>query len=77
MRKCTGNNTQEWGAEAIFDEVCKSCGESVEFFKDKITRNCPHCKQTFHNDRKDFDCGQWCSSFQGSLVNWLQQKILR
>jgi hypothetical protein len=40
MRKCTGNNTQEWGAEAIFDEVCKGCGEpllivSIIAFKEK------------------------------------------
>ena len=62
MRKCTGNNTQEWGADTIFDVVCKSCGEFVEFFKDEIIRNCSHCKQTVHNDRKDFSCGQWCSS---------------
>lgn len=62
MRKCTGNNTQEWGADAIFDVKCKNCGKMVEFFKDDITRNCFHCKRTVHNNRKDYGCGQWCSS---------------
>ena len=45
MRKYTGNNTQEWGADAIFDVECKNCGNMVEFFKDEITRNCSHCKK--------------------------------
>ena len=62
MRKCTGNNTHEWGPEAIFNVVCKSCGDSVEFFKDDISRNCPRCHNTVYNDRKDYGCGQWCSS---------------
>ena len=29
MRKCTGNNTQEWGADAIFDVECKNCGHVI------------------------------------------------
>ncbi len=44
MRKCTGNNLQEWGFDAIFDVKCQACGHMVEFFKDEITRNCPKCK---------------------------------
>ena len=62
MRKCTGNNTQEWSTDAIFDIKCKNCDTSVEFFKDEITRNCPNCRKPVFNDRKDFGCGQWCSS---------------
>jgi len=62
MRKCTGNNTQEWGADAIFDVKCKGCGNLIEFFKDEITRNCSRCKNTVYNDRKDYGCNQWCSS---------------
>jgi len=54
MRKCTGNNTQEWGPDAIFDVKCKNCGNLVEFFKDEITRNCSRCKNTVYNDRKDY-----------------------
>jgi len=45
MRKYTGNNTQDWGFDAIFDVKCQTCGHMVEFFKDEITRNCPKCKK--------------------------------
>ena len=62
MRKCTGMNTQEWGFDAIFEETCPHCGNKVEFFKDEITRNCKHCGKTVTNTRKDYGCGQWCSS---------------
>lgn len=62
MRKCNGNNTQEWGEDAIFDVKCQRCGNIVEFFKDDITRNCSSCKNKVVNPRKDFGCGQWCSS---------------
>jgi hypothetical protein len=70
MRKCTGNNTQEWGFDAIFEVKCPQCGCSVEFFKDEITRNCHECKTTVRNDRKDFGCGQWCSSSSLHMRNW-------
>jgi len=70
MRKCTGNNTQEWGFDAIFNIKCKNCGNLVEFFKDEITRNCPECKKTVLNDRKDYGCGQWCSSSSPHMRNW-------
>ena len=62
MRKCTGNNTHEWDADAIFGVKCKNCSNTVEFFQDEITRYCPCCKQKVHNDRRDYGCGQWCSS---------------
>ena len=62
MRKCSGNNFEEWGVDAIFDIECPNCGHLVEFFKDEITRRCFHCKNIVHNDRGDYVCGQWCSS---------------
>ena len=62
MRKCCGNNTREWGADAIFDVICNHCGDPVEFFKDEITRHCPQCSATVYNDRKTYGCGQWCSA---------------
>jgi hypothetical protein len=49
MRKCTGNNTREWGFDAIFDIECPKCGNLVEFFKDEITRNCQQCKKSVLN----------------------------
>ena len=70
MRKCTGNNTHEWGFDAIFDVKCPNCGNLVEFFKDEINRNCPQCKKSVQNDRKDFGCGQWCSSSSPHMRNW-------
>jgi len=69
MRKCTGNNWEEWGFDAIFDIECQVCGHMVEFFKDEITRNCPNCKNTVVNDSKDYGCGQWCSSSSPHLRN--------
>jgi len=37
MRKCTGNNTYEWGPDEIFDVTRKNCGNLVEFFEAEIT----------------------------------------
>ena len=62
MRKCTGNNTQEWGFDAIFELQCPCCDNLVEFFKDDITRYCARCEKKVVNTRKDYGCGQWCSS---------------
>ncbi|MBT8361913.1 MAG: hypothetical protein KJO32_13255 [Deltaproteobacteria bacterium] len=50
MRKCSGNNTQEWDAGAIFGIECESCGQVVEFFQDEITRPCYRCGQTINNE---------------------------
>ena len=62
MRRCSGNNTEEWGFEAIFEIACPKCGMMVEFFKDEIKRTCPKCRESVLNDRKDQGCGQWCSA---------------
>ncbi|MDJ0831271.1 MAG: hypothetical protein QNI92_15580 [Desulfobacterales bacterium] len=62
MRKCTGNNWQEWGFDSIFDIECPHCSNLVEFFKDEISRHCIHCKGTVKNHRQDVGCNQWCSA---------------
>jgi endogenous inhibitor of DNA gyrase (YacG/DUF329 family) len=54
MKKFTGNNTHEWGFDAIFKAQCNRCGARVGVFKDEITRNCPECKESVKHDRKDF-----------------------
>lgn len=36
MRKCSGNNTQEWDADAIFGIECESCGKVVDFSRMRI-----------------------------------------
>lgn len=70
MRKCTGNNTQDWGFDAIFEVRCPNCTTQVESFKDEITGNCPQCGKSVQNDRKDYGCGQWCSSSSPHMRNW-------
>lgn len=62
MKKCTGNNTREWGFDAVFEVDCPACRKMVEFFKDDITRNCAGCGKTVMNPRKDYGCGQCCSA---------------
>ena len=62
MRKCSGNNFEEWGFDGIFDIECPDCGNLVEFFKDEITRRCSQCKKIVHNNRGYYGCGQLCSS---------------
>jgi len=70
MRKCSGNNTQEWGLDAIFDVKCTACEHMNEFFKDEITRRCFACQKIVSNDRKDYGCGQWCSSSSTHMRNF-------
>lgn len=70
MRKCAGNNTQDWGFDAVHDVQCPKCGNPVEFFKDEISRHCSQCKETILNDRKDYGCGQWCSSSSSHTRNF-------
>lgn len=70
MRKCTGNNTRDWDANAIFDVKCGTCGGLVEFFQDEITRPCPQCGEIVNNGRKTFGCGQWCSSSSTHIRNY-------
>jgi hypothetical protein len=62
MKKCTGNNTQERGFDAVFELECPRCGIMVAFFKDDIIRKCACCHKTVVNNRKDCGCGPWCSS---------------
>ena len=62
MRRCAGNDTQEWGFDSIFNVTCPHCGVLVEFFKDEISRRCPQCREIVMSDRTDFGCGQLCCS---------------
>ncbi len=62
MRRFIGNNTQEWGADSIFDIACRRCGQPVEFFQDEITRHCPRCGKIVTNTRPDLGCGALRSS---------------
>ena len=77
MRKCSGNNTQEWGFDAIFQIQCAHCGYPVEFFKDEIKRTCRQCKEEVVNDRKDFGCERECSSGQDAQIRNTCSKFIR
>jgi len=57
MRRCSGNNTEEWNFEAIFEKVCPNCDMMVAFFKDEMKRNCPRCNESILNDKDDQGCG--------------------
>lgn len=70
MRRCTGNNTQEWGFDAIFDIKCDQCGHLVEFFKDEISRKCPGCNKMVRNNKRNYDCRQQCSSLSTHRINF-------
>jgi len=70
MRRCSGNNSEEWSFEAIFEKACPNRGMMVEFFKDEIRRTCPACRKNVFNDRKDQGCGQWCSSSSEHMRNF-------
>ena len=60
MRKCAGNNTQEWGFDAIFDVKCPNCGCLVEFFKDETRHTCKKCGHRVLNPKMDFGCAAHC-----------------
>jgi hypothetical protein len=62
MRRCSGNDTQEWGFDSIFDVKCPHCGQLVEFFKDEISRRCPQCRDIVISDRKVYGCSKSCGS---------------
>jgi hypothetical protein len=69
MRRCTGNNPEEWGFDSIFEKVCPGRGMMMEFFKDERNRTCKMCRESVLNDRKDQGCRQWCSSGSQPMRN--------
>ncbi len=62
MAKCPGQDTQQWGYDAIFDVECPKCHSAVEFFKDEVRRRCRSCGEVVFNDRMDLGCAKWCPS---------------
>ena len=43
MGKCPGQDSQQWGFDAIFDVACPKCHAALEFFKDDARRYCAAC----------------------------------
>lgn len=62
MSKCPGQDTQQWGKDAIYDVSCPKCQAAVEFFKDEVKHRCRHCGEMVFNERMDLGCAKWCPS---------------
>jgi hypothetical protein len=58
--KCPGQDKRFWKPEDIFDIVCPSCGQPVEFFKDEPKRKCSGCGEGVRNPRVWEGCAKWC-----------------
>lgn len=58
--KCPGQDSRNWGPEAIFEAQCPQCGGAVEFFKDEGSRKCRKCGHKVLNPRMDFGCAAYC-----------------
>ena len=61
MAKCPGQDSQQWGFDAIFDVECPKCHAQVEFFKDEVRHRCK-CGEIVFNERMDLGCAKWCPS---------------
>ena len=62
MSKCPGQDSQQWGFDAIFDVDCPKCQAPVEFFKDEVKHRCRRCGEVVFNERMDLGCAKWCPS---------------
>lgn len=62
MSKCPGQDTQQWGFDAIYDVNCPQCGTAIEFFKDQVKKRCHQCREVVFNERMDLGCAKWCPS---------------
>ncbi|WP_300674226.1 phosphohydrolase [Desulfoluna sp.] len=73
--KCPGQDTQYWGAGAIFEAACPDCGATVEFFKDDTLRTCRGCGKRLVNPKLDFGCASYCQ-FAESCIGSLPPELL-
>ncbi|MHB8767035.1 MAG: hypothetical protein ACYDA8_22200 [Deferrisomatales bacterium] len=62
MSKCPGQDSQQWGFDAIFDVPCPKCQSAIEFFKDEVKHRCKRCGEMVFNERMDLGCARWCPS---------------
>lgn len=62
MSKCPGQDSQQWGFDAIFDVECPKCHAGIEFFKDEVKHRCKRCGEMVFNERMDLGCAKWCPS---------------
>jgi hypothetical protein len=57
---CPGQDQRYWKPDDIFDVICPSCGNEIEFWKDESLRTCAKCKNSVCNPRIDLGCAKWC-----------------
>lgn len=62
MAKCPGQDTQQWGFDAIYDVECPKCHQAIEFFRDEVKHRCKSCGEVVFNERMDLGCAKWCPS---------------
>jgi hypothetical protein len=67
VAKCPGQDSQQWGFDAIYDVECPKCGAKIEFFKDEVKHRCRSCGEMVFNDRLDLGCARWCPSAAACL----------
>jgi hypothetical protein len=63
---CPGQDTRNWKPGDIFTVVCPSCGGTVEFFKDDVSRTC-RCTNRVENPRLAAGCARWCDHAEQCL----------
>lgn len=69
MSNCPGQDTRYWTPKDVYEIPCTECGKSIEFFKDDLKRNCPHCGRQNLNPNNDLSCAEWC----GAAVECLEE----
>ncbi len=62
MAKCPGQDSRYWTPKDIYEVQCGNCAQPVEFFKDDLRRQCPHCGKLILNPSNDLSCAAWCKS---------------
>lgn len=60
MPRCPGLDPSRFKPDDVFELICPSCGNSVEFWKDESKRKCKKCGQDVRNPRLDLGCAKWC-----------------
>jgi hypothetical protein len=77
LMKCPGQDTRYWKPGDIFDVECPHCGNTVEFFKDEVTRLCKGCKNKIVNPRMDFGCAGYCQFAEQCLGSLGPELLLK
>ena len=65
--KCPGQDLRYWTPKDIYELSCSHCGKPIEFFKDDLRRQCPHCGVYNLNTNNDLSCTVWCGSAEDCL----------